>query len=197
MSCFGARGLFAWLALAGTALAQSSVCEAPGVVCGCVADPIAGTCQCDPESQEKIRSLQGCQGANRFVCIANFQFTPIRLEVDPGDTVAWVNVEPGCGSPPGSSFGGNCDARHTIDAFPPEANPDPVTSGEGAQKFLCSPFAPSENAGECSNTNLNRGSNVHCHTYSEADTIHYTCLTNPVHTALMHGTIRARSSPPQ
>jgi plastocyanin len=152
----------------------------PGVVCDCT-------------DLARIDAI--CPGVSQVVCINDFQYNPPLLQAAAGETVAWVNLE-FCGDflPEDlvvNTLGVGCDPHHQVVTLPaiPGVTGDAIT-----EQGICSPndgVIGSQVAvlpTACSQDE----SNVRCHTFAATGVQHYTCMTNPGHTALMHGLIAAQ-----
>ena len=144
------------------------------------------------------------------VCINDFQYQPPVITPRQGDMVAWVNVEK-CADPSGSpvnivedlvanKIGTGCDTHHEVITFPDKENSDPQ---DNLDARICSPnrgipaTAPTLpgfaiDAGACGDPDpevpLNN-TNVFCHEFKNVSLQHYTCMTNPAHTVVLHGGI--------
>jgi hypothetical protein len=152
---------------------------------------------CDCSDVEAIRSIPGCVGPNDgfgVVCINDFQYNPplANTNLSPGAAIfVFVNIET-CGDTPAedlvvNTLGVGCDPHHEVITLP--AVPG-VTGDTLNLTRICSPSAgvagsqvPSPPPAACGDGE----SNVRCHRFETSGLQHYTCQTNPGHTALMHG----------
>jgi hypothetical protein len=158
---------------------------------------------CDCGDVDAIRSVllstPGCDDPSRgftVVCINDFQYNPplANVAATAGEIVAFVNLET-CGDNPVedlvvNTLGVGCSPRHQVVTLP--AVPG-VTGDALSFTDICS---PSEGVLGSQVTELPPAcgasdSNVRCHQFETTGIQHYTCQTNPGHTALMHGLLLA------
>lgn len=136
--------------------------------------------------RQAIASACGARPAE-IVIIDDFAYSPLNITVNVGDTVAWVNQEK-CGDnalEDVASMADGCDSHHQVVTFPVIPGQDAVGSGP-----ICSPFpglAGAAGGDVPSNCQDEGGSNVFCHTFRQPGMQHYTCFTNPGHTATLNG----------
>lgn len=153
-------------------------------------------CHCPPSAAElaRIRELDGCAEVDQVICINNFQYNPPLTTAAVGSgAIAWVNVEqcPSNDLPPelivAGILGIGCDTHHEVLTFP--ALPGDVLAFED----VCSPYAGCASTSPLGVFPINVAacgaseSNVRCHVFENPGIQHYTCETNPGHTALLHG----------
>lgn len=158
---------------------------------------------CDNTDANKAAILGACNTfqapevfstINQIVCIDVFQYNPPMVSPMVGQTVAWVNVET-CNTPPAESTVASqtgCDTHHQVRTVPdiPQLTGDTLnfvgicSPSDGIRGPAVSGTPPKCQAGE---------TNVRCHTFGTSGTQHYTCETNPGHTALMHGLINVQA----
>ncbi len=131
---------------------------------------------------------------DQVVVINDFGYTPLNLQVQRGQTVAWVNLET-CGDAVAESLfpQTGCDNHHQVVTFP-ESGSDSINSGP-----ICSPVPGILTPGDASpppgfaidpdSCEQENASNVFCHTFEGTGVQHYSCFTNPGHTLAMHGFI--------
>jgi len=144
---------------------------------------------CNCYDFDQIRSIPGCENVYQVVCINDFQYNPPALQAIYGD-IAWINLE-FCGdfAPEDlvvNTLGVGCDPHHEVLTTPPI----PGLTGDTLDfKKICSPNAGVTGSQvptlppACDPTE----SNVRCYNPATTGFQHYTCMTNPGHTALMHG----------
>lgn len=170
------------------------------------------TYTCDASARNMRRLARACdvRRVDTIVCINDFIYQPPLITVREGDTVAWVNVEK-CADPAGGPVnvvedavankgGAGCDTHHEVVTLPDES----ALSPDSLDARICSPNRgiaanPSNppvpgftiNQGKCgdpTDPEFHLGeTNVFCHTFQEVGAQQYTCLTNPGHTAVLHG----------
>jgi plastocyanin len=136
--------------------------------------------------------VPGCAEASQLVCINDFQYAPPVITAAVGDTVAWVNVE-ACGDMAVedvvvNQLGVGCDSHHQVVTLP---TGEPVTGDDITEQGICSPHPGviGSQVPELPPACTAEETNVRCHTFAAPGVQHYSCLTNPGHTALMHGGI--------
>ena len=169
---------------------------------------------CDPSPENRARLACACRvpSVDMVVCINDFQYQPPVITPRQGDTVAWVNIEK-CADPAGSpvnvieglvakDIGAGCDTHHEVVTTPDESA---FIGSDSVDARICSPNRGIEpkpgtpalpgfeiNAGACHDPDDEEEAsttNVFCHTFENVGLQHYTCLTNPAHTLVLHGGI--------
>ena len=168
--------------------------------------------QCDdtPSNRRRLAEACGVDKVDQVVCINDFVYQPPIITPRVGDTVAWVNIEK-CADPKGSPInivesivanvaGAGCDTHHEVVTLPDESS---LIGDDSLDERLCSPhpgipanpslpplpgftIVPSACGGEDPEGSER---NFFCHTFENVGLQHYTCLTNPGHTAVLHGGI--------
>lgn len=154
--------------------------------------------ECTPGSSSDPAIVSACEaqlGADlasvEVVCINDFTYDPPLLTVAAGSAVAWINVE-ACGDSPVEEVvvpQTGCDSHHQVVTTP--ENPLDAASNV-ASGPICSPnpgltgaAGVPLDADDCAGDGV--ATNVFCHAFTSPGVQHYSCFTNPGHTALMHG----------
>ena len=168
--------------------------------------------QCDDTPANRKRLAEACdvEKVDQVVCINDFVYQPPIITPRVGDTVAWVNIEK-CADPKGSPInivesivanvaGVGCDTHHEVVTLPDESS---IIGDDSLDERLCSPHAgikPNPSLpplpgfdvvdSACGGPDPEGSTkNYVCHTFQNVGLQHYTCLTNPGHTAVLHGGI--------
>ena len=198
-----AAGLAALLVACTVSYAQAQLPASPlspptSSTSGICADPDHATSHpgvvCDCSDMTAIEAICG-PGVSQVVCINNFQYNPPLITTKAGDKVAWINLE-FCGDflPEDlvvNTLGVGCDPHHQVVTLPPIPG---VTGDTITEQGICSPndgVIGSQVATLPSACGVDE-SNVRCHTFAATGIQHYSCETNPGHTALMHGFVIAQ-----
>jgi plastocyanin len=169
---------------------------------------------CDPGAANRAALAAACgiDKVDMVVCINDFIYQPPIITPRQGDTVAWVNIEK-CADTSGGlvniveslvaeGVGIGCDTHHEVVTLPDESS---IIGDDSLDARICSPHRGIRSKpgvpvlpgfeitpGACGDPDIEEeasDTNVFCHTFENVGLQHYTCMTNPAHTAVLNGGI--------